>query len=299
MDFLKYEDWGMTVSNCGKGFLSPGCQSCKDGRWICVFPGFTCNAQCKFCPRLTGGMVEKPPMSRAHLDRLLMTIDAHKDQISGIAISGGEIFYKNYDIAKELTTRIGRDYPHIYLWAYTNGIAASADNMRELNDLGLEELRFNLAATDFDQGIIDKIRDQAVKIFPWVSVEVPIYDESFHHLVNREKLKELADIGVKQLNLAEIRVPFPESTSDKDISPAARHFLNSEELYQFEYMSIKVLSVVKSRLYTYDIFDYARRHNIDIRINDCSQEAKALQILGRTARGLAKISSDVDSFADY
>jgi pyruvate formate-lyase activating enzyme-like uncharacterized protein len=299
MDFLKYDDWGMTVSNCGKENLSPGCQSCKDGRWICIFPSFTCNAQCKFCPRLTEGMVEKPPMSKVEIDLLLMKIDTHKDKISGISVSGGELFFKNYDIAKEFIKRVSKCFPHIYLWAYTNGIAASADNMQELRDLGLEELRFNLAATDFRQDIIDKMRDYAVKIFPWVSVEVPIYSESFHHLIKREKLKEITDIGVKQLNLAEVRVPFPESNEDKDISPAARHFLNSEELYLFDHMSIKVLSVVKSRLYTYDIFEYAERQNIDIRINDCSQEAKVVQIHSRTARGLAKISSDVDAFADY
>lgn len=299
MDFLKYDDWGMTVSNCGKENLSPGCQSCKDGRWICIFPSFTCNAQCKFCPRLTEGMVEKPPMSQVEMDLLLMKIDAHQDKISGISVSGGELFFKNYDIAKAFIKRVNDCYPHIYLWAYTNGIAATPDNMQELRDLGLEELRFNLAATDFRQDIIDKVRDYAVKIYPWVSVEVPIYSESFYHFIEGEKLKEIADIGVQQLNLAEVRVPFPESTEDKDISPAARNFLNSEELYLFDHMSIKVLSVIKSRLYTYDIFEYADRQNIDIRINDCSQEAKVVQIHSRTARGLAKISSDVDAFSDY
>ncbi|MDQ1354681.1 MAG: uncharacterized protein QG657_4990 [Acidobacteriota bacterium] len=299
MDFLKYDDWGMTVSNCDKENLSPGCQSCKDGRWICIFPSFTCNAECKFCPRLTNEMVQKPLMSQVTMDLLLMAIDANKDKISGISISGGEIFFKNYGIAKEFIKRIKKSYPHIYLWGYTNGIAASKDNMQELRDIGLEELRFNLAATDFDQGIIDKVRDYAVNIFPWVTVEVPIYDESFDHLIRREKLKELAGIGVKQLNLAEVRVPTPGSAEDKDISPAARHFLNCEELYQFDLMSIKLLSVVQSRLYTYDILEYAYRRNIDIRINDCSQEAKVVQIAGRTARGLDKISKDVDAFSNY
>jgi pyruvate formate-lyase activating enzyme-like uncharacterized protein len=244
-------------------------------------------------------MVEKPPMDAVTLDLLLMTLDAHKDQISGISVSGGELFFKNYEVAKELIKRVSESYPHIYLWAYTNGIAATPDNMQELRDLGLEELRFNLAATDFHQNIINKVRDHAVKIFPWVTVEVPIYNESFHHLINREKLKELTDIGVKQLNLAEVRVPSPGSSEDKDISPAARHFLNSEALYQFDCMSIRVLSVVKSRLYTYDIFEYAHRQNVDIRINDCSQEAKVVQITSRTARGLANISKDVDAFSDY
>lgn len=299
MEFLKYDDWGMTVSNCGKENLSPGCQSCKDGRWICLFPSFACNAECKFCPRLTKGMVEKPLMSQMTQDLLLMAIDAHKDKISGISISGGELFFKNYGIAKNLIKRIKMNYPHIYLWGYTNGIAAAKDNMQELRDLGLDELRFNLAATDFEQGIIDKVKEHAVKIFPWVTVEVPIYSESFHHLIKRDKLKELADMGVKQLNLAEVRVPTPGVDDDNDLSPAARHFLNYEEIYQFDSMSIKVLSVVQSRLYTYDILEYAHRQNIDIRINDCSQEAKVVQIAGRTARDLDKISKDVDAFANY
>lgn len=299
MDFLEYDDWGMTVSNCGKEELSPGCRSCKDGRWICIFPGFACNAQCRFCPRLTEEMVEKPPMNESTLDLLLETIDGHKDEISGISVSGGEIFFKNYDIAKELIKRVKNSYPHIYLWAYTNGIAAEKDNMQELRDLGLEELRFNLAATGFDGKIIDKVKDHAVKIFPWVTVEVPIYNESFDHLIKGERLKQLNDIGVKQLNLAEVRVPVPGSGEDRDISPAARHFLDFEELYRFDFMSVEVLSVVNSRLYTYDIFEYAHGQNLDIRINDCSQEAKFVQIVGRTARGLEKISRDVDSFSNY
>ncbi len=299
LDFLKYDDWGMTVSNRGKEKMSPGCQSCKEGGWICIFPGFTCNANCGFCPRLTKEMVSKPLMNQVSFDLLMMAIDANKDKISGISVSGGELFFTNYDFAKKIINQVKKNYPHIYLWGYTNGIAATRDNMQELRDLGLEELRFNLAATDFNQGIIDKIKNDAVKIFPWVSVEIPIYRQSFDHLIKNEKLKELSDIGVKQLNLAEIRVPSPGSNEDNDISPAEKHFLNSEQLYQFDYMSIKVLSVVKSRLYTYDIFEYAHRQNIDLQINDCSQEAKFVQIASRTARGLDKISRDVDAFSEH
>jgi pyruvate formate-lyase activating enzyme-like uncharacterized protein len=244
-------------------------------------------------------MIEKPPMGEVAQDLLLMTIETHKDDISGFSISGGEIFFKNYDRAKELVKQVKTRFPHMYLWAYTNGIAATADNMKELRDLGLDELRFNLAATDFDQRIINTIKDHALNIFPWVTVEIPIYDESFNHLIQREKIKELADMGVKQLNLAEIRVPSPDSTEEKDISPAARNFLDSEEIYRYDYMFLNVLTVVKSRLYTYDVFEYVNRHNIDIRVNDCSQDAKFVQISRRTARGLDKISKDVDAFADY
>jgi pyruvate formate-lyase activating enzyme-like uncharacterized protein len=299
MDYLQYDDWGLTVTNCGKNYLSPGCLSCKDGSWICIFPGFTCNVACDFCPRLTNKMIEKPPMDMKTLDLLLKTIDKKSDKISGISISGGELFHNNYDISKELLKQIKKRFPHIYLWAYTNGLAANADNMQELRELGLDELRFNLAATNFKSSIITNIKDHAVKIFPWVTVEIPIYDKSFEQLISGGKLKVLDHIGVKQLNLAEIRVPFSGSGDNENISPAEKNFFNSEQLYEFNYMSFKVLSIVKSRLFTYDVFDYANKENLGIRINDCSQEAKFLQITSRTVRGLEKISKDVDAFADY
>ncbi len=300
MKSLRYDDWGMTVSNCGKENLSPGCQACKDGRWICIFPSFVCNAECKFCPRLTDEMLQKAPMSAMSLDLILMNINQHSDLISGISVSGGEpLISGTIDITKKIVEQVRKKYSHIYLWAYTNGIAATEENMKELRDLGMDELRFNLASTDFDKGIIEKIEKYAVKIFPWVSVEVPIYSESYHHLIVKEKLKEITEIGVKQINLAEVRVPIPKSNDGKDISPAAKHFLSSEELYQFDCMSIKVLSLVNSRLLTYDILEYAYRHELDIRINDCSQEAKVVQILGRKIRGLGDISRDIDAFSEY
>ena len=300
MENLKYDDWGMTVSNCGKENLSPGCQACKNGGWVCLFPSFVCNAECKFCPRLTEEMVRKAPMNDMSLDLILMNIDRHSELISGISVSGGEpLLPGTIDITKKIVQRVRKKYSHTYLWAYTNGISATEENMKELRDLGLDELRFNLAATDFDNEIINKVEKYAVKIFPWVSVEVPIYDESYHHLIVKEKLKKITDIGVKQINLAEVRVPIPESSDNRDMSPAAKYFLSSENLYQFNCMSINVLSVVNSRLFTYDILEYAYRQGLDIRINDCSQEAKVVQILSRKMRGLGDISKDVDSFSKY
>ena len=112
MNFLKYEDWGMTVSNCGKEKLSPGCQSCKDGRWICIFPSFVCNAECKFCPRLTEEMVRRAPMSPMSLDLILMNIDRHRDEIGGISISGGEpLICGTINITKKIIKRVKRRFP--------------------------------------------------------------------------------------------------------------------------------------------------------------------------------------------
>jgi pyruvate formate-lyase activating enzyme-like uncharacterized protein len=241
-------------------------------------------------------MVQQPIMSEQTAEKLIERMLPVKDKITGISISGGEVFYKNFEITSYLIKRIRETFPQVYLWAYTNGIAATEDTMKELRDAGLDELRFNLAATDFKQSIIDTIRNHAVKIFPWISVETPIYDISFDYYVNKGKLKEIADIGVKQVNLAEVRVPLPEEYNEDDISPAAKNFLNNEKLYLFDKMDVKVLSVVKSRLYTYDVFEYVDKENLDIRINDCSQDTKALQISKRIARGLNDISKDVDAF---
>lgn len=292
MDFLIYDDWDMTVSNCGKNDLSKGCRSCKEGRWVCIFPSYACNANCKFCPRLTEENINVPVMDFTRADLLLMKIESFSDQISGISISGGEIFFKNYEISKYIFTKLKKKYPHIYLWGYTNGILASEDKMRELKDVGLDELRFNLAATNFNQKIIDNIKKFAVNIFPWVSVEIPIYSDSFEQLIKKEKLKEITEIGVKQLNLAEMRIPFPnKDRTDRNISPVEKNFLEKEEVYEFEMMSTRILSLVNSRILTYDVFKYAHENNLDIKINDCSQEAKVVQMSRRLARGLSSVQN--------
>jgi pyruvate formate-lyase activating enzyme-like uncharacterized protein len=278
-------DNGMTVCNCPRDQLSPGCQACKSGTWICVFPGFACNASCSFCPRLTTQNIERQ-MTGKQMAMLFALIARRADRIQGLSISGGELFYDNLQSAKKILRHVKIHHPHIYLWGYTNGIAATRESMQELRDIGLNEIRFNLAATDYRKDIINKIRDHAVRIFPWVTVEVPAYNKTLDYLIQNNGLKELSDIGVKQLNLAEIRVPCPPPDSN-NVAPASRTFLGEHSLYEYiNPFGSGYLSLTESRLITWDILDYAHENGFTIPINDCSQDAKTLQMVQRYTKGL-------------
>ncbi len=122
----------------------------------------------------------------------------------------------------------------------------------------------------------------AVKLLPWVSVEVPSFEESYRDLVKEEKILEIAEMGVKQLNLAEMAIPLTH------ISNASNTFYRDEyELYRFacNLPTFTTLSPVDSRFYTYGVFEYAHKKGLSIRINDCSNEAKYLQTASRIATG--------------
>ncbi len=276
LGFLKYDDHGRTVSNCGKQQLSPGCQSCKEGRWICVFPSHRCNASCAFCPQ---SRTERKPgpetVDRSWLDSFLSLFDARAAQVTGLSISGGELFM-NWEAATRIVKHVSEKHPHVYTWAYTNGIAASRDKLRELRDLGLREIRFNLAATRFHAAILRKV-DDAVRLFPWVSVEVPSCEQTYHHLVDEEALLRIAGMGVRQLNLAELLVPDYPSNATTTYDP------EEHALYRFPSVMGDMISPVSSRLLTYGVFEYAEKKGIGIRINDCSNEAKQLQQEARAA----------------
>ena len=268
-------DHGMTVCNCPKEQLSPGCLACKSGTWICVFPGFNCNAECRFCPRLTEQNIERQ-MNEKQMNLLFALIARRAQRIRGLSISGGELFHDNLQSAKKILRHVKMHHPHIYLWGYTNGIGATRENMEELRDLGMDEIRFNLAATDFRADIISKIREHAVRIFPWVTVEVPAYSQTLDYMIQRGGLKELSDIGVRQLNLAEVRVPSPPPGS-KNVAPASKTFLGRHPLYEYKnQFGNSYMTLAESRLITWDILDYAHKNGFTIPINDCSQDAKTL-----------------------
>lgn len=225
-------------------------------------------------------------MSEKQMNLLFALISRRAHRIRGLSISGGELFHDNFQAAKKILRHVKMNHPHIYLWGYTNGIAATGDNMQELRDLGMDEIRFNIAATDFHTDTIRKIREQAIRIFPWVTVEVPAYDQTRDYMIRRSGLKELSDMGVKQVNLAEVRVPRP-SPGHKDLAPAIKTFLGQSPLYEYRNpFGNSFLTLAESRLITWDILDHAHEHGIDIPVNDCSQDAKTLQMVQCYIKGL-------------
>jgi len=187
-----------TKVNCHD--LSPGCQRCGDGVWSCLFINGRCNGRCFYCPTsqdddgppITNGLIfNKPEDFAAYVAALNFT---------GVSISGGEPLMTpelTLSYLRAVRKRCGDD---IHLWMYTNGTLLTSELCNKLRDAGLNEIRFDIGAVRYN---LKKLR-LAVNIIPTVTVEIPAVPED--ETLLRLKIVEMAESGVKHLNLHQMRL---------------------------------------------------------------------------------------------
>ena len=145
---------------------SRGCQLCQQGKWLCIFLTYKCSADCHFCPA---------PFKDDHiysvfgkgknenLEYLKMA------DFEGISFSGGDPFMV-YDRLLDWLVFFKKHLPAYYYWVYTNGLAVDKNRLEKLAKTGMNEIRFNIAATGYlSPEIWGKIKI-ARKYFPFVTV---------------------------------------------------------------------------------------------------------------------------------
>lgn len=180
--------------------LSPGCRCCGDGGWSCLFISGRCNGRCFYCP--TAQDDDGPPVTNG------LVFDSPEEYagyvaamgFSGVSISGGEPLMTpdlTLEYLRAVRRRCGED---LHLWLYTNGTLLNADLCSRLMDAGLNEIRFDLGAVRYN---LKKLR-LAVGIIPTVTVEIPAVPEDEGLL--QQKMIEMAEAGVKHLNLHQMRL---------------------------------------------------------------------------------------------
>jgi len=158
--------------------------------------------------------------------------------------------------------------PDLYYWAYTNGINVKRSQMEELKNAGLNELRFNTAASGYDDPTVLKAISDAIDIYEHVAVEIPSIPEDLEQL--KAILPALDKLGVNYLNLHEyILVP-----NDPNIkhAPKGQFLMNYEMRMQYHLHSLTNTENIKT---------FCKENNLKIRINNCSLRKKEHQMLGR------------------
>ena len=180
------------------GPLSPGCRRCGEGRWSCLFVTRECDASCAFCPAYNapGDMLPwADGLTFPDFDDFLAyvrTVGA-----CGVSFSGGEPFLRAdrlVDLVRRTRAALGADG---WIWVYTNGRRATAATLARLVGAGLDEVRFNVAASGYR---LDGPA-RAVGVVPTVTVEVPVVPEDEARL--RAAFPEMARLGVDHVNLHE------------------------------------------------------------------------------------------------
>lgn len=245
---------GIEVSCLGTkihhGPLSPGCRQCAGMAWSCLFISGRCNGRCFYCP--TPQNVDDPPMSGS--------VPFHRAQdyadyvrffgFGGASVSGGEPFLdfeKSLDYVRALRRTCG---PELHIWLYTNGILVTQDKLHRLVEAGLNEIRFDIGATNYDL----KFARQAAGIVSTVTVEIPAVPEEIERL--RALLPELSAAGVSHLNLHQLRLT-PHN---------ARHLLERD----YTYVHGPKVTVLESELCALELVAHAAMHGLPLAINYCS-----------------------------
>lgn len=265
-DEILFSDGTDTVTNRSPYELSEGCRTCKRGTWYCLFVGLRCNVSCRFCTRDHVGEDRPEPEDfrfPASPETLVERITEFGRRIEGVSYSGGEpLLYLDSRILP-VANLLKQRRPDIYQWVYTNGRLVTPEILRRLKASGIREVRVDLAATAFSEKVVEKI-PMIREIIGKVTVEVPAIDEVSEKLLGEGFVERLVDLGVEQLNLAELYVP----------RLGAASFIRDKEVY---YSRRGTVSPTESRNRTADVLEYVVGSGLPLLVNDCSNDTKFIQ----------------------
>jgi hypothetical protein len=266
IDGLEYHASGHCV-HVGK--LSPGCQKCfvPDSFSVNLHIGSECNANCPYCPGGAGMEGFSGQDMLARKGKLLQkAVKANTEHIiPTVSFTGGgeplvylDVISDFMAFYRSIEELIGVK-PWYYL--YTNGILADLDTILRLKDLGFDEIRFHLGASNFSERVYENMAE-AVRHLNTVTVETPAWP------LHREKLFEMLplieEIGVKHLNLGEVWLTEHNKEAVAKLIPDA-------EVYQCRYVHLYDGGLA------YDVIEEVLARGYSFSVLDCSCLVKSIQ----------------------
>jgi pyruvate formate-lyase activating enzyme-like uncharacterized protein len=249
------------------GDISPGCRACHQGTWDCIFVTMGCNLACAFCCSPLNGPADYHGSAFGDTPDTILQYHA-ATHITGISFSGGEVFTQRTRLFNWIKTfRAAR--PDAYLWLYTNGTLIRADDLAQLADLRLDEMRFNLAATDYTRRkVLNTVRQAAAHI-PAITVEIPTIPQHRTRLI--EALPVWVDYGVKHLNLHELM---------HEPGTLAAQFPGERITYTLDDGHLAYINTA-SRGLIRDVMRQAYLDRLPLSVNACLLQTKIRQVRGR------------------
>ena len=184
------------------GPLSPGCQFCSKETQIFHYINSACTRTCFFCPQDRS----KNKYSSPHTDGIPFESDADfiyflkNFAIQSIGFTGGEALLEKDKLISRMKMARHECGENLHFRLYTNGDLLDTAIMQELLQAGLNEIRFNISARDYDLTPVKL----AKSIIPVVSVEIPAIPEHIEQV--KKAMLEMEAIGVDFLNLIQLEI---------------------------------------------------------------------------------------------
>lgn len=239
-----------------------GCRSCLLGTGLgAIRKTNKCNIECKFCYNY-GELDSIPPVGEGMWDiggtkfyekdiDLLLSIYQKPTGIAYVYLEPFIEIEKYYSVIKKFSDA------NIHQHLYTNGTLATAENLKALGEAGLNEIRFNLGATNCSDKVIENIRI-AKKYIENVGIETPMTPEFFETFL--KKKKTILDTKLDFINCAELH-------------------LNENNIYNYfgENMYVSrhgYISPIWSRELTLKFMKIADEEKWNLVVHDCSNYTK-------------------------
>ncbi|MBQ7915913.1 MAG: radical SAM protein [Firmicutes bacterium] len=252
--------------------FAQGCKSCLLGTGLTAIRKTNkCNIQCKFCYNY-GELDDIAPIgeglweiggTKYYETDLDLLLSIHKKP-TGVAYVYLEPFMeieKYYSIIKKFSEA------GIHQHLYTNGLLADEEKLKALGEAGLDEIRFNLGASNCADKVIQNIA-LAKKYIPRVGIETPMTPEYFETFF--KKKEAILGTGVDFMNCAELH-------------------LNENNIWNYEGENMYIchhgyISPIWSHELTLQFMKIADEEGWDVAVHDCCNMTKFARGLNQTMK---------------
>ncbi len=249
-----------------------GCRSCLLGTGLSAIRKTNrCNLNCKFCYNY-GELDDIAPIGEGLWEiggtkfyekdlNLLLSIYPKPSGVSYVYLEPFMEIEKYYGVVQAF------HQAEVYQHLYTNGLLATEEQLRALGAAGLDEIRFNLGATNCADAVIEHIA-LAKRYIPHVGIETPMTPEFFASFL--QKKEAILGTGLDFINCAELHLN-----------------ANNIDNYYGENLYIArhgYISPIWSRELTLKLMAMAGNEGWNIVVHDCSNDTKFARDLNLRAK---------------
>lgn len=239
-----------------------GCRSCLTGTGLSAIRKTNkCNIACQFCYNY-GELDQIAPVGEGLFEiggtkfyekdlDLLLSMGNKPTGVSYVYLEPFMEIEKYYFIIQKF------NQADIHQHLYTNGLLATEDTLKALGDAGLDEIRFNLGASNCADKVIS-LMAIAKKYIPQVGIETPMTPEFLDTFM--EKKQAILSTGIDFINCAELH-----------LNPNNLNNYEGENMYISRHGYI---SPIWSRDITWTIMQMADTEKWKTVVHDCSNDTK-------------------------
>ena len=273
----KLKEMGLQLHASGHcahlGKISPGCRKCFTGEaGSGIQVGNLCMYKCPYCYYdVNRGEMPESQINNMLADYFFNSLKGnYNPTIFSYQSAGETLTYADYleQFAVLLDNIEQKSGINQYRFMYTNGILADEEMLKRMKyNMGVDEIRFHVSASDFDKEVF-KNMEMAAKMDFFVTVEEPSW---MHH---RKQLFELLpfmdSIGAKHLDMVEVQISPNNRAAIEKAYPGSKYRAYKDYFYHLydEGLVYDIMEEVISKGYKFSVIDCNSavercRHNRD------------------------------------